>query len=369
MPFRGRLGPSEAARVLGQIFLKDGDTDGALEMLRPYAEARLPRLQAAQKALENAEKAAQDRLRQELTTGMAPGFNYAAFNAATDAEKNRMVREFAETRLKADPGVASAVEELGRQAKVVPVALDLGMILLEKARGTTDPAARRKALEESEAMFRGVQGVAGESDALRLSLGQVDYWLGKPAEGKTLFDEVLESKGRSFPSLMSVSTLLREVGSETEAKALAEEAFNKANKPEEKSAAAMARAILTRDLDEQIAWYRKGDPNRAEVKVHLTEALGRQALRDGRDDEAISRFRECVADYDRAPEGVGTLNNAALVCFELFRLTGQKADFELGRQKMDRAIALEPRTACWWATRRRSSSGRPWRKSSAIGST
>ena len=67
---------------------------------------------------------------------------------------------------------------------MVPVALELGIVMLERAQSQSDPAAKKAQLEATEKVFLAIGGVAGKSDEYRLSLGQVDYWLASRREGK-----------------------------------------------------------------------------------------------------------------------------------------------------------------------------------------
>ena len=71
--------------------------------------------------------------------------------------------------------------ELRRAARVVPIALDVGTLTLYRAQGMADAASRQATLEQAEATFLAVRGVAGESERYRKDLGQIYYWLGKHA--------------------------------------------------------------------------------------------------------------------------------------------------------------------------------------------
>src|SRR5687768_802836 len=115
--------------------------------------------------------------------------------------------------------------------------------MLQRAQGQADPAARKSQLEAAEQVFLAVRGVAGESDEYRLALGQVYYWLGKQAEGRKLFDEFLAAKGRGAEDLLRIAATLRQLGAEPEARALAEEAYNKATTNEHRHAAANVRYL------------------------------------------------------------------------------------------------------------------------------
>ena len=83
----------------------------------------------------------------------------------------------------------------------MPVALDLGIVLLQRGQRLNDPAARRAELEKAEKTFLAIQGVAGESDTFRLSMGQVYYWLGRHDDGTKMFDDLLKANNRDGETL------------------------------------------------------------------------------------------------------------------------------------------------------------------------
>ena len=59
---------------------------------------------------------------------------------------------------------------------------------------------------------------AGDTEAYQFYLGKVYYWLGRPAEGRALFDMLLTEYERQFATLMTVAHTLREVGAYLRAK-------------------------------------------------------------------------------------------------------------------------------------------------------
>jgi tetratricopeptide (TPR) repeat protein len=222
------------------------------------------------------------------------------------------------------------------------VALDLGIVILRRAQGLADPDARRQELERAEKTFLAVRGVAGESDQYRLYLGQVYYWLGKHAEGRKLFDELLAAKQRNGDILLAVGKILREVGSNSEARALVEEAYNAATENDKKYQAAGLRAVMATERDDEITWLGRANPNDAQVKAMLSSAQGSKAMEDGKDEEAARHFRQAIDLYGKMPETTASLNNGALVYFALFRVTGDRKAFDTAVARLDRALALQP---------------------------
>jgi hypothetical protein len=341
-PHLDRLGTSEGARVLGQVYVSQGKYEKAFALLQPYAEGRLKRLHDAEQAYQDAIKAAEQKVVDELKGQHAPGFDYARYKSLGRDAQNAMVNEYINGRLKDDPKLTVAREAIFREVGVVPVALDLGIVMLHRAQSQQDPAARKKELEEAEKTFLAVHGLAGDTDAYRLNLGQVYCWLGKHAEGKQQFDDLLKSRDRSFQALLTVSQVLREVGSEAEARALAEEAYNKETDPRKKQAAAGMRSVMRKDLDDEIVWLERADPSDPENKASLSASRGRKAMLDGKNEEAATHLREAVAVYKTMKEDPITLNNGAGAYLTLYQITGDGEALARAGEMLDKAVALRP---------------------------
>lgn len=341
-PLKDQLGVFEGARILGQILAARGEFDEAHALLVPYCEQHLTALHNAEKQLDNAYKAAQQRAIARLEAGQGPPSFYTDYENADEAEQDRMVQEYLTVQLRGDTGIETAQEALMAQADVVPVALDLGVVLLRRAQEMTDPARRQAELEQAEKTFIAIRGLAGESDQYRIYLGQVNYWLGKHDEGHQLFEEVLATNNRSAEMLIAIAGMLREVGLSEEARARAEEAYENGATPQEKYSAARMRAANYEDVDDQVEWLQKSDPNDAGTKAALAGALGDRAMVNGDYQEAEKQERAAVAAYAQLPENVSTLNNGALAHFALFTLTGDRTHFDQGTEMLERAISLSP---------------------------
>jgi tetratricopeptide (TPR) repeat protein len=345
-PLSDQLGPSEGARILGQLFARQGKLEKALALLQPYTDGRLKKLhvveQAFRDALSNAQTQIINRLKEGLRDGTEANFPLTRYRNAGEVEQEKILREYVESRLKDDPTIKTAQEAMARAAGVVPVALDLGIALLHRAQGLTDPAKRRAELEKAEKIFLDIRGQAGKTDEYRLSLGQVYYWLGKHAEGRNLFDELLAAHNRKTDILLSVSHLLREVGDASAARALAEEAYEKETNQLKKYDAANLRSIMFKDLDDEITWLGRANPADPHVKASLSMNLGRKAAREGKDEEAAQHFREAARINAELPVSESTLNNGALAYSSLYHVTGERADLDKGLAMLEKATALRP---------------------------
>jgi tetratricopeptide (TPR) repeat protein len=342
LPVKADLGDGEGARVLGQILAREDDYDGAYALLWPYVKSRLDTLHAAEKHSEDVAKQLWDREVRQLEAGHGPPDFFQRYKAGTEDQQRALVHEHMAGKMKADPDVAAARESLEQAARVVPVALELGIVMLHRGQAQADPAARKSQLEAAERVFLAIGGVAGETDEYRLSLGQVYYWLGRQAEGRKLFDEFLASKARSFEALMGTAFRLRQIGAESEARTMIEEAYDKASKNEERYQAAGFRAVLGKDSDDKIAWLSKADPASANVKAHLGMTRGDKALEEGRDDEAAGHYRNALDAYTAMQRTASSLNESALAHYGIFRATGDRAALGKCLDCFQQAVDLKP---------------------------
>jgi hypothetical protein len=230
-----------------------------------------------------------------------------------------------------------------REGVVVPVAIDLGIMRLGRAQRLANPAERKAELEQAEKTFLAVRGIAGDQAQFRLSLAQVYYWLGRPDEGWKLFDEVLKADGRKVDTVLLVASLLRELGVLGQARSLLEEAWKlPGTEAQDKEKLAFLRALSCNDLDDEIVWLERCDPVNPQVKASLAESKGRKALRENKDAEAATFFREAVAVYAAQPESAATLNNGGLASQALYRATGELEALQKGARMMEKALSLKP---------------------------
>jgi hypothetical protein len=342
LPVKDRLGDGEGARVLGTILAREGDFDGSYAMLWPYVKVRLDRLHAAERNSEDTVKGIYGREIDLLKNDKAPADFYEKYKNSSEDEQKALVRNYVNARVKDDPEYAASQQALEQETRVVPVAMDLGIVMLQRAQGQSDPPTRKSQLESTEKVFLAIGGVAGESDQYRLSLGQVYYWLGKQVEGHKLFDDYLTSKGRAFADLLSIGTRLRALGAEPEARVLAEEAYNKASKPDEQHEAAQLRYLLAIDNDDNIAWLNKSDTADPTIKAELAKALGDKAAREGNDEEAVRQYHVCIDAYTAMPRSSSTVNQTALGYYGIFLVNGDHQALDRCLDYFQQAVELEP---------------------------
>jgi hypothetical protein len=226
---------------------------------------------------------------------------------------------------------------------VVSVALDLGIVQLRRGQERADPVQRRVELEKAEKTFKAIQGVAGDTDEFRVSLGQVYYWLGKHAEGRKLFDEFLATRTRNGQSLILVSRLLREVGAVSEARKLTEEAYAKESDNAKRYEAAVFRSLMPLDVDDEILWLGRANPADTDVQAMLNSSLGNKALLEGKESEAANHLRQALKLYGAKTPSASSLNNSAVAYLSLYHATGEAEALDKRTELLEKAVALAPR--------------------------
>ncbi|MDP6357110.1 MAG: hypothetical protein QF473_18495, partial [Planctomycetota bacterium] len=339
-PHKDRLGITEGARILGQHFAHEGNYEDSYKLLGPYTEGRLKNLHEAEKAYNAALQGAQERALNELKQGSAHYTFYDKYDRADDQTKQQLVSDHISASIANDPTAKDARDRFMQDTGIVPVALDLGIVLLRRAQGMTDKKSREAELQKAEKTFLSIQGVAGGSMQFKLYLGQVYYWLGKEEEGKKQFDALLAEQKRTTEILLALAKVMREVGNRSQAGAYSEEAYEKETDEHKKRDAAMLRSLCATEEDEESKWLERANDNSPNVQASIAYAKGRRALRQSNEAEAANHLRTTVQLYTKLPENASSLNNSALAYQLLFRATGEAADFKKAAEQIGKAAKL-----------------------------
>ena len=345
LPIAARLATTEGARILGHHYIRIGSNELAYAILNPYVQAKFEHLHTVEKAYSNVTQRIWTASIRELREGKAGDSFYREYDKADAAQRGVLVDNYVGRRIKQSPAFAAVRKDLENANRIVVVAMDLGIIQLERARELADADARKRELQAAERTFIAIRGFAGESTEYQLYLGQVYYWLGKSGEGRVLFDNALAANQRAPNLLLALCRILREVGDYDEARALAEEAYRTATTDELRWNAAGLRAVTPKDNDDAIAWLQKSNPKDPDTQICLNGANGRKALLEGRRDEALLFLRQAVRAYENLPRNSIMLNNWGLACFDLYTVSGDLADCTRGIQLLDESIALDPRNS------------------------
>ncbi len=344
---REELGTTEGARILGQIFARRGEHDEAITLLTPYLNEHLEALRVANERLAAQFKMAHQEALNEINRRQASAQFYAKYmqadRANDPARKNDLVQEYIGQRMRENEEITRLQAKVASLRAVVPATMDLGIVQLRRAQELSGEA-RAQELKNAETSFLAVRGQAGDSPLFKLFLGQVYYWMGRDEDGQKLFDELLGPE-RKPQTLLQVASVMRDLGRDEPARALSEEAFRTATDPEVKHGAAMTRALLRFDAEDEINWLEKADSGYPQVKISLNWARGNQALQQGRRNEAVRFIRASLDGYNGMAESPAMLNNSAMACFTLANITGDLAEFDRGIARLEKAISLNANDA------------------------
>jgi tetratricopeptide (TPR) repeat protein len=192
-PLRARLGTTEGTRILGLAYARRGQVESALALLRPHIRARLESFRVAESDWKSAMRTSSRRVVDRLIA------NPLRFDSGwSESEKNERMLKHMDNLRNADPEFEQVQQRWRSERALVPVALELGTMLLTHAQSLPDRKSRENELDEAEKLFMDVAGLsgAGDADQSRLRLAEVHYWRNKPHDGQALIDQVLEGGTR-----------------------------------------------------------------------------------------------------------------------------------------------------------------------------
>ena len=341
-PHADKLKDTESARVLGQAYANVRETEKAYRLLEPYVEKNMTRYHAAEKRYDDEIQKVWDNSIDFLNSGKAPESFYNKYDAASKENQQLMVDEYFYEQRDSSIAVENARQEYVDSASIVPVALDLGIVLLDKAAITSDLKKREALLQQAEKTFLAVQNYAGDSDDYQLYLGQVYYWLSKEDEGEKLFEALLNKYNRSHQVLNSLSNTMRNLGVFSKAREYAMEAYENAQEKADKQTYAQTVALLADDYGEKIEWLSKADQTNLYVRGDLLSAKGRKAHEENKNAQALSYLQQSIDAYEKIPESASQLNNIALIYLSKYRIGFDSSDLNAVLTNMDKAVSLAP---------------------------
>jgi len=342
VPQIDKLGDTEGARILGQHYVNQGKYDEAYSLLSNYCQTRLVQYRDAEKAFTDAWKTAQQAAFEELKKKGKGDPLYERYQRASEQEREEIVDEFIGNALKNDPLVARQRDVMRRQSRVVPVALDFGVVQLHRAQAIAYPRLRKAELQLAEETFLTIGNAVGDSDEFKLNMGKVNYWLGKHDEGKKLLDDILQRNASDFRVKFAVARTLREVGAEVESRNLIDKLYNEEKDEEDKYVAAEYRSLLRNDLDDEILWLSRARPGKPSVKASLAAARGHKAMLEDNEEAAERELRQAAELYASFPESAGAMNDASLCYNSLYQLRGKVDDIGQAARLLEKAVALKP---------------------------
>ena len=327
---------TSAAAILGKFYYKNGDLPKALELLQPYIETQIKEMSDLEVRYNNLYSSEYNNTADTIARGM----NVVGRDFTKD--EIAKIQKSTEMLLAKNDNLERVRQALIKKTEIVPVALDLGAARLSRAQSMPPGDLRKNELMEVEKQFLAIRNFAGNSDDYKYFLGQVYYWLGKDKEAALVFSELEKNNAQNGNVLLSMCRVLREVGEVDEARRISEKLFNTANDKLMKNEAALFRALVYKDKDDEIEWLKKCPEQNDSVLVHLNDALGRKAQDDGQEAEAEKYFRKVIDAYSKMTKNSSVYNNMGLVYQRLYQISNKIEDFQKGANMLNQAVQMEP---------------------------
>lgn len=342
-PHAERLGDTEGARILGQIRAAQARFEEAFPLLNPYVTARLDRLHTETEAFQKSFAIVQQDAIDALRRGHESEEWYERFEQADESARSAMVAEVVARRVEEDADFTARRTRYREAARVVPVAMDLGIVRMQRSRSMSDAAAARRELEEAERVFTAIDGVAAGDPDYELAVARVSFWLGKKDACEAHLAAALATAGGTFDARAKVALVLASLGEQAGARSHWEAAYAVATNQAERSMAAYAVSANTPDDPASaLAWVRKADASDPTVAAATAACEGRVAALRGDLAAAERALAASLAAYDRLQRNSVNLNNAALAAAQLSALTGRVETLvDAGRRLRD-ALAEMP---------------------------
>lgn len=341
-PVRDQLADTEAARILGQIYISEGNNNAAYPLLSSYTSGRLKTLQIAEKKFTDLQNNLWEGQYKFLNSGKAPQSFYDAYDDKSLMEQQPFVDKYIGDRINENLVYQESLTEYREASAIVPVVMDFGILQLRTAESMTSEATRNAELKAAEKTFLSIRNIVGDSDEYKIYLGQVYFWLGKQDEGQTLFDEILTANSRSANSLLSIASTVRSLGKVGLAAELALEAYANSQDDETRYSAANFMALFGNTVEERVSWLKRSDPKSTYVQASLRENQGHLATQKGDAKAAAKFYRAAIQHNESLPEDAVNYNNTALMYFSLHRVIGDKNAYQKGVDLMSKAVELRP---------------------------
>ncbi|MGZ3458374.1 MAG: hypothetical protein ACXU86_07680, partial [Archangium sp.] len=339
----GRL-TGEARVMLGLCHRDLGQLAEADAVLSSFVAERLAPFQRAQRKYDEEARAVQERLVSQAKSGQLPQEVEHRMELASGKDKEeeqiKIFREWLSERMEADPDLEKLRDEYLRHQTVVPAALMLGMVKLQRA-NDAEGEARRALLGEAERVFLSIRQEAEDNPRFHLGLGQVYHRLGRAEEGDKELHGVVE---RKEPALtLEVVRIYRELDRLDQAEPLCEQVYATASDEGLKHNAAALLSHMTTDEEEAEKWLRKSDLHSPIIQDDLLQVEAQRALREGRLEDADRALAKCVAHRAReAKHNPAAANNTATALLNRYQATGDVAHLRSAVGYLEDAVRLAP---------------------------
>jgi hypothetical protein len=329
------------ARLLRARLLVSLDrTEEARTLLRHHVDARLPIFQRedARYAVAYAEEVAAVDAR--LDRNVVPEDLRARIDAVAEDEQPAVYRAWLAAHLESVPTVRAAREAYEASLDVVSACLALAELELELASREEDADEKKARLDEAEGLFLAIQNEGRGLPRYHIGLGMVYHRLGQPERGEEELGHVLAEADAA--TKLEVVHAYRALRLEERARTIAEAVYAEAD-GDLKGQAAVARSLLFRSLDDQIAWLERAPAANPYVQTSLAETRAERAFPGGDYATAASEFARVAGLYrEGSSDRRSGLNNGGLALAREYTASGDRHALDEALRLLEEAVRLDP---------------------------
>jgi len=331
-----------AQLTLASVRAELGELEGAETLLRRMLSNKLPAFERARAEFEDAKRRKEAELLERGRTGNLPPNLVRELETIPESEQQTVFVAWLGEQLDLDVGLQRLREAYTAHADVVPIALTLGTVQLQRASATSG-AAREAHLRDAEQAFLSIQGEAQGVPSYHLGLGQVFHRLGKSEEGEQEFARLLNS-GEPGTKL-AVANAYRELGLEEQAREVASAVYD-TSVPSSKYAAASLLGLLARDRDERKQWFERADRSQPFIQESLLSIEASELYDRGEYAAADVKYAEVLKrQLEKSKNNPEVTNNAALTMQNRYQCTGNLGFVRDAIEALEEARRLVPDNA------------------------
>ncbi|MDC0667871.1 hypothetical protein [Nannocystis radixulma] len=328
--------------ALAGVWSELGRADEAESLLRQVLIDRLPAFEDARAAYVEARTGEIDRFVERARAGDLPPDLAQTMERAPEAEQSVIFTRWVEERLGESSKLAPLLTAYTAAADVVPVALLLGTIQLQRA-GRLEGEARAAALNAAEQTFLSIQAEAEGVPSYHLGLGEIYHRLGKRDEGDREFASLLAANDPEIA--LQVARAYRGLGMNERARELSEKVHAEAPSPIRESAA-MLRSLLASAPEERRTWIERSDLTNLHVRRELRSVEAEELMARGAWAQADRKLAEVLAEYlAEAETQSSSANNAAVTMLNRYQCTGERSMLDDAVRVLEKSRRLDPDNA------------------------
>ncbi|PCC69111.1 hypothetical protein SAMN02745121_08887 [Nannocystis exedens] len=328
--------------ALASVWSELGRVDEAESLLRRVLIDRLPAFEDARAAYVEARTEETQRFVDRARAGDLPPDLAQRLDRAPEPEQAVIFTQWLEQQLAESWELKPLLAAYTAAAEVVPVALLLGTIQLQRA-GGLEGEARAAALNAAEQTFLSIQAEAEGVPSYHLGLGEVYHRLGKRDEGDREFASLLAADDQAIA--LEVAHAYRGLGMNERARSLSEKVYAAASSPI-REGAAMLRSLLATTLEEQRTWVERSDLTNPGVRRKLASIEAEELMTKGAWAQADRKLAEVLEGYLAEAETQGSsANNAAVTMLQRYHCTGERRMLDEAVRVLEKSRRLAPDSA------------------------